>query len=162
MNAARMLADPRSRLAGLSDRYRLGRDGDTGQQYRIRTDPCHDEVAVAAQLQQRVGRPDPTCGRLGACVVAARDQPRGLARRVKAADLHRDSGEAGHAQHEHSYQRHDRERRFDRDGPGIAARQTLVFNARLMMFVSAPTIESPVTTVYRIAPKAAAARCICR
>jgi len=33
----------------------------------------------------------------------------------------------------------------------------LVFNARLMMFVNALTMESPVTTVYRIAPNAAAA-----
>jgi hypothetical protein len=33
----------------------------------------------------------------------------------------------------------------------------LVFSARVMMLVSALTIESPVTTVYRIAPNAAAA-----
>jgi hypothetical protein len=33
----------------------------------------------------------------------------------------------------------------------------LVFNARVMMLVSALTIESPVTTVYRMAPNAAAA-----
>jgi len=32
-----------------------------------------------------------------------------------------------------------------------------VFNAFAMMLVSAFTIESPVTTVYRMAPKAAAA-----
>ena len=33
----------------------------------------------------------------------------------------------------------------------------MVFNARLMMLVNALTMESPVTTVYRIAPNAAAA-----
>jgi hypothetical protein len=33
----------------------------------------------------------------------------------------------------------------------------LVFRARLMMCVNAATMESPVTTVYRIAPNAAAA-----
>lgn len=33
----------------------------------------------------------------------------------------------------------------------------MVFSARLMMLVSALTIESPVTTVYKIAPNAAAA-----
>jgi hypothetical protein len=33
----------------------------------------------------------------------------------------------------------------------------LVFSARVMMLVSALTIESPVTTVYRMAPNAAAA-----
>lgn len=32
-----------------------------------------------------------------------------------------------------------------------------MFSARLMMLVSALTIESPVTTVYKIAPNAAAA-----
>jgi len=32
-----------------------------------------------------------------------------------------------------------------------------VFNARLMMFVSALTMESPVITVYKMAPNAAAA-----
>ena len=35
-----------------------------------------------------------------------------------------------------------------------------MFSARLMMLVSALTIESPVTTVYKMAPNAAAATAV--
>jgi hypothetical protein len=48
------------------------------------------------------------------------------------------------------------ERGFHRDTTRVAI-QTLVFSARLMMFVSALTIESPVITVHKMAPNAAAA-----
>jgi hypothetical protein len=52
--------------------------------------------------------------------------------------------------------RTDATRRLGR-GPSRGSPQTLVFNAFAMMLASAFTIESPVTTVYRMAPKAAAA-----
>jgi hypothetical protein len=71
-------------------------------------------------------------------------------------NLHRHGREPRKAQHQNHDQRRNGERCFDRDTARIVG-QTLVFNARVMMLVSALTIESPVTTVYRIAPNAAAA-----
>ena len=65
--------------------------------------------------------------------------------RVDTSHLHRHCGEPGHAHHQNHRQRGDGECRLDRGGATIT-RQTLVFSARLMMFVKAVTIESPVTT----------------
>ncbi len=65
---------------------------------------------------------------------------------VDTPDLHRHRGEPGHAQHQDHHKRGDGERRLD-GGRATVTGQTLVLSARLMMFVSAVTIESPVTTV---------------
>lgn len=66
--------------------------------------------------------------------------------RIDATHLQRNRRDAGRAQQENHDQCGDRERCFDRAEPGRTA-QTRVVSARLMMFVSAPTIESPVTTL---------------
>lgn len=79
-------------------------------------------------------------------VIAPRREPGGLSGGIDTPHLHRHGGEPGHAQHQDRHQRGDCQRRLDGGGPGLAG-QTLVFNARLMMFVSAVTTESPVTTV---------------
>ena len=65
---------------------------------------------------------------------------------VDTPHLHRDCGEPGHADQQNRHQRGDGECRLDGGGATITG-QTLVFSARLMMFVRAVTIESPVTTV---------------
>jgi hypothetical protein len=65
---------------------------------------------------------------------------------VHTSHLHRDRGDPGQTQHQDHHQRGDRERRLD-GGSATITGQTLVFSARLMMFVRAVTIESPVTTV---------------
>ena len=82
----------------------------------------------------------------GAPIVTPRRQPRSLARRVHTSHLHRHGGEPRKAQHQDHDDRRHRERGLDRDAARIVS-QTLVFNARVMMLVSALTIESPVTTV---------------
>ena len=79
-------------------------------------------------------------------VVAARREPGRLPGGIDTPHLHRHRGEPGHAQHQNHHQRGDGERRLDGGSAAITG-QTLVFSARLMMFVSAVTIESPVTTV---------------
>jgi hypothetical protein len=109
-------------------------------------------------------RPDHAGHLGGATVVTSRRQSGGLARCVHAPNLHRHGREPRKAQHQDHDQRRNGERRLDRDTARIAANppsrcaraalawtarrtQTLVFNARVMMLVSALTIESPVTTV---------------
>ena len=79
-------------------------------------------------------------------VVAARREAGRLPGGIDTPHLHRHRGEPGHAQHQNRHQCGDGERRLDRGGAAITG-QTLVLSARLMMFVSAVTIESPVTTV---------------
>ena len=80
-----------------------------------------------------------------AVVTACRESGR-LPGGVDAPHLHRDRGERGQTQHQNHHQRGDGERRLD-GGSATITGQTLVFSARLMMFVRAVTIESPVTTV---------------
>ena len=79
-------------------------------------------------------------------IVAARRKSGRLPCGVDTPHLHRHRGEPGKAQHQNRHQRGDAECRLDGGSPTITG-QTLVFSARLMMFVSAVTIESPVTTV---------------
>ncbi len=79
-------------------------------------------------------------------VVAARREPGRLPSGVDAPHLHRHRGEPGDAQRQNRHEGGDGEGRLDGGSTAITG-QTLVFSARLMMFVSALTIESPVTTV---------------
>ncbi len=100
------------------------------------------------------GRTDASSGR--DTVIPAGGEPCRLPCGIDTPDLQHRGIEPGQADHQNRYQRGDREGGLDGDGTGVTA-QTLVFSARVMMLDSAPTMESPVTTVYRIAPKAAAA-----
>lgn len=84
--------------------------------------------------------------RNGGRLITACGDAGGLACGVDASHLHRHCGEPRHAHDEHDNQCSDRECGFDCDATGLIG-YTLVFNARLMMFVSALTIESPVITV---------------
>lgn len=79
-------------------------------------------------------------------VVAARRETGRLPGGIDAPHLHRHRGEPGDAQHQDGDQCRDSERRLGGRTASVID-QTLVFSARLMMFVSALTIESPVTTV---------------
>ena len=79
-------------------------------------------------------------------VIAARREAGRFAGGVDTPHLHRHRGEPGHAQHQNHHQCGDGECCLDGGGAAITG-QTLVLSARLMMFVSAVTIESPVTTV---------------
>ena len=79
-------------------------------------------------------------------IVGARRESGRLPGGVDTPHLHRHRGEPGKAQHQNRHQRGDAECCLDGGSPTITS-QTLVFSARLMMFVRAATIESPVTTV---------------
>ena len=112
----------------------------------VRGLPRHHESAVAPQAHRRAPRRHCAGGGLRRTGVAARGQARGLAGRIDATHLHRHRGDTGQAQHDHHHQCRDRQRGLDRAEPGVTG-YTLVLSARLMMLVSAPTIESPVTTL---------------
>src|SRR5690349_7748131 len=148
------LADPVSSAARLRGRHRLGRDGDPRQQRRSRADPGDQRFTVPPDRDHRPVRSGPA--RRSHPVVSAGGQPGRLTGRVDAPDLQHHRIEPGQAHHQHRDQRGDGERRLDGDRTAVAG-QTLVVSARLMIFDRALTIESPVTTVYRIAPNAAAA-----
>ncbi len=108
---------------------------------------CGDhQTAFSTQVEMRPERSDVVRGLRRIALVAARREPGRLPGGVDAPDLHRHRGEPGHAQHQNHHQRGDGERRLDGASTAITG-QTLVLSARLMMFVSAVTIESPVTTV---------------
>jgi hypothetical protein len=85
-------------------------------------------------------------GLLRLTVIAARRESGRFPRGIDAPHLHRDRSKPGHAQHQNHHQCGDGECRLDGAGTAITG-QTLVFSARLMMFVNAVTMESPVTTV---------------
>jgi hypothetical protein len=143
---ASSVAEPRSWRSGFDCRDRFGHDGDPRQQRRSRGHPRDDASVTATQFQARPRRTDRACHLGGAAIVTARRKPRGLSRRVHTPDLHRHRRESRKAQHQDHDECRDGERGLDRDAARIAV-QTLVFNARVMMLVSALTIESPVTTV---------------
>jgi hypothetical protein len=105
-----------------------------------------NEAAFSAELEAGGEGGDLLRGSLGLTVVAARRETGRLPRGIDTPHLHRDRGETGHAEHQNDHQCGDGESRLDGAGTAVAS-QTLVFSARLMMFVSAVTIESPVTTV---------------
>lgn len=141
--AATMLAEPRSRPRWLCQRGRLRGDRDTRQDHGG-ADPRDDEVAVPARLEHRTLGRDAARRRCGSRVITPSRQPRRLPGGVDTPNLHRHGGDTSDAQHQHRDQSRDRERRLDGDPTGV---YTLVLSARWMMFVNAPMIESPVTTV---------------
>jgi hypothetical protein len=85
-------------------------------------------------------------GLLRLTVIATRRESGRLPRGIDTPHLHRYRSEPGDAQHQNHHQCGDGECRLDGAGTAITG-QTLVFSARLMMFVNAVTMESPVTTV---------------
>ena len=65
---------------------------------------------------------------------------------VDASNLHPRGRDPNHTKHHDRHQSGDRECGLDGGSTAVTG-QTLVLSARLMMLVSAVTIESPVTTV---------------
>lgn len=111
-------------------------------------DPGDDEAAVAPHLQRcRLGRQrgGPTDGQ---CVAPGREAGR-LPGGIDAAHLHRQGGETGGAQHHNDHQGRNSQGGLNRAEPTASAVTDYprVLKARPMMLVSAPTIESPVTTL---------------
>ncbi len=117
-----------------------------GKQIRPGGDRRDDELAVAAQLHPGATGRNTAGGADRRALITARGQPRGLAGRVDAADLHRHRCDPRQAQHQHRDQRDDAQRRLHGARAGIVG-YDLVLSARAMMLVKAETMESPVTTV---------------
>lgn len=143
------LAEPCSTAGSggwLDRRNRLCGNGEAEQRCRIHRNFNDDEFAVATHPQHRAA------GGAGAyrpgrsLVVAPSGQPGRFPCRIQTTQLRPDRGEPPGAQHRHDQQGGQGECGFDGTGADLTG-QTLVFSARLMMAVSAPTIESPVTTV---------------
>lgn len=78
--------------------------------------------------------------------MAAGSQSSDLASGVDTAHLHREGGRTGEAEQRHGDEARDGQCGFDGADATVTG-QTLVVRARLMMLVSAPMIESPVTTL---------------
>jgi hypothetical protein len=143
--AAMMVAEPCS-LRRLHCRDADGADTQRRQQIRPGGDRRDNKPAVAAQLHHGAAGRDAARGVDRRTLVATCAQPRRLAGRVDATDLHRHRREARQTQHQHRDQRDDAQRRLDGARTRIAD-YVLVLSARAMMLVNAETIESPVTTV---------------
>ena len=143
MKAASTLAAPDSSPIGLGRGDSFTDDDEAGEQCGASTDPGDDVTAFPPQLQHR----GPGCQRRrptgGQCVVAG-GQPRRLSGGVDASDLHGQGGDSGRAQNQNGHQGRDGQSGLDR---AETTGYTRVFSARPMMLVSAPTIESPVTTL---------------
>ncbi len=86
------------------------------------------------------------CGLRGVPVGATRRKTRRFPGCIDAPHLHRHGGKPRNAPHQDHHKGGDGERCLD-GGAAVIGGQTLVFRARLMMLVSAVTMESPVTTV---------------
>lgn len=140
------VAAPESSLAGFDRGDGFGGDEHAGQQRRPATDPGHDEPAVTVERHRRTRRRHPIGGSLRRVGVSPCGQARSLAGGVDAAHPHRHGRDSGEAEHDHRHQRSNGQRGFD-GAEAAVTDQTLVLSARLMMLVSAPTIESPVTTL---------------
>src|SRR5689334_6477835 len=150
------VAEPLSLRAQLPGRRRLRPNREPRHQHCVGTDRRHHEPAVISQVHMCTERGDVMGGLHRGAVVAPGRKPGGFTGGIDAPDLHPHRGEADHAQQHDRHNRRDGECRLDGGDAGITG-QTLVLSARLMILVSAVTMESPVTTVYRIAPNAAAA-----
>ena len=123
------------------------RDRDARQQDRMRGDGRDHQSTFLTQLKLRAVRSD-----VSAACSADPSSPRAASRAASRAGidtphLHRQRGETSRTQHQNDDQGGDGERRLN-SGRAAIVGQTLVFSARLMMLVSAATMESPVTTVY--------------
>jgi len=143
---ATSVAEPRSPRARFDRCNRIGPDRDARQQKGVRTDRRHHGSTVIAQVNVRANRRDVVGGLHGVSFVTAGRETGSFPGGVDTPNLHQHCGKAGNAQHEDGNDSGDGERRLDGGGTAIAG-QTLVLSARLMMFVSAVTMESPVTTV---------------
>ncbi len=119
---------------------------DARQENRAGRDSRHDETAVPANVEAGIDGGDVAARPRSGRVVAARCEAGRLPGGIDTPHLHRHRGETRDAQRQNRHQCGDAERRLDRDSAAIIG-QALVLSARLMMFVSALTIESPVTTV---------------
>lgn len=146
IRAASTVAAPASSQAGFDRRDRGRGDDQPRQQRGAAADSGNHISAVAADLEGGVGRCHRARHGPGRGVIAARCQPRRLPCRVDAPNLRRDRRDAADTRDEDRDQCGDRECCLDGAEAGIVG-YTLVFRARLMMLVSAPTIESPVTTL---------------
>ena len=143
--APKTVAAPYSSLTGLDRGDGFGGDehpGSSGERppTRATTNPPSRRRSPMRPRRHGAG------GGLRRTGVAARGQSRDLAGRIDATHLHRHRGDTGQAQHDHHHQCRDRQSGLDGAEPGVTG-YTLVLSARLMMLVSAPTIESPVTTL---------------
>lgn len=136
------MAAPVSSLTRLERGDGLTPDDNAGQDRRTVGDSSHDETATAAQFQRRA-RWRQSGG--GGSVTAGR-QACGFAGGVDTPHLYRQGRCSGEAEQRDGDQTGDGQRRFDCAEATIGG-YTLVVSARLMMLVSAPTIESPVTTL---------------
>ncbi len=105
-------------------------------------DPRHHVPAAAAEFHRGTRRRQSA----DCCAAAAGRQAGDLASRVDASHLHRQRSRPGEAEQHDGDQTRNGQSTLDRAEAGITG-QTLVVSARLMMLVSAPTIESPVTTL---------------
>ena len=147
--AANIVAAPVSSRTRSPARFK-GRDSFTaddhpGQDGRAIGNPRDDIAATASQFHRGPGR-SKTAGDTGGRSVTAGSQSGDLASRVDTTHLHRQRRRTGEAEQQNADQTRDGQRSLHRAEPTIAG-QALVVSARLMMFVKAPTIESPVTTL---------------
>lgn len=148
MNAASTLAAPHSSSVRLGGGDRFPHNDQAGEQYRTSANPGDDEATIAPHLQHRGlrrQRRGPTGGQRVTPGRKARHLPGG----VDAPDLHRHGCDAGRTQHQNNDQRCNGQGRLDRTEPAacVVMNYPRVLNARPMMLVRAPTIESPVTTL---------------
>ncbi len=109
-------------------------------------DRRNHQPPVPADIEIRTERCEVLRDLRRSTVVTARREAGRFTSRIDAPHLHRDRGEPGNAHRQNHHKRGDRECRLDCRSAAITG-QTLVLSARLMMFVKAVTIESPVTTV---------------
>ncbi len=109
-------------------------------------DRRNHQPALPTHIEMRPERSDIVRRLHRSTIITARREAGRLPGRIDTPHLRRHRGEPGHAQHQNHGQRGDGECRLD-GGRAAITGQTLVFSARLMMFVRAVTIESPVTTV---------------
>ena len=144
--AASTVAAPVSSAAQSLTRFecrdRFATDNHSRQDGRTITDPRHDVAPTVAQFHRSPGRCETARGRR----VAAGRQPSDLSGGVDTTHLHRQGGRTGKAEQRHGDEARDGQSGFDGADAAVTG-QTLVVRARLMMLVSAPMIESPVTTL---------------
>lgn len=143
--AARTVAEPVSSPTALDQRHRDTRDDETGKNGGPSTDSGDDVVAVLPKFDSGTCRGEATAD-TGCLTIAPCRKPGHFTSRVDAANLQRERREAAETQHHDGKQTCDGEGAFNSAEAAVAAYTRLV-RARLMMLVSAVTIESPVTTL---------------
>ena len=142
--AANTDAAPRSSPTRLDGRDCLSDDVDPRQDRRPSADPGHDSVTVAPEFNRSPGHSQSPGGGRGG-LVSAGGEPGRLTGCVHTPHLQSDRADSGGTQHQYRHHAGDGQCGLHRAEAAIV--QTRVDSARLMMLVSAPTIESPVTTL---------------